>query len=155
MCHLGCRLRVHGDWCIAITWSSLNSFLCISSRLIFIEANSRSPPNHTICPKWHPLPCLVHYLWPEPFGISYGPWPKVVHYIVNRMWFGAQRYVSGSHRAIVMAPLSSFSLKRVETQNTCFSCGFFISVRLRPFWKRQTSYVSVAENGFNTNLSVN
>jgi hypothetical protein len=39
-------------------------------------------------PKWHSIPYIVHYFWPE----GYRPWSKVVHYIGNRVPFGMQMY---------------------------------------------------------------
>ena len=32
-------------------------------------------------PKWHPIPYIVHYFWPNPCG-------QVVHYVGNRLQFG-------------------------------------------------------------------
>jgi hypothetical protein len=30
-----------------------------------------------VCPKWHPIPYIVHYFWPDP----YGPWSEGGHTI--------------------------------------------------------------------------
>ena len=41
-----------------------------------------------LCPKWHPIPYIVHYLWPRPFGL----WSKVVPHIGNRVPFGMNAF---------------------------------------------------------------
>jgi hypothetical protein len=45
------------------------------------SATSESVIRGGIRPKCHPVPYIVHYFWPEP----YGPWLKVVHYVGNRV----------------------------------------------------------------------
>jgi hypothetical protein len=45
-----------------------------------------SAKQHQQCPKWHPIPYLVHHFWQGPIEL----WSKVVHYIGNRVPFGMQ-----------------------------------------------------------------
>lgn len=44
--------------------------------------DSWSSLRQSLCPKWHPVPYLVHYFWPEPW-----PWSKEVDYIGTRVPF--------------------------------------------------------------------
>ena len=88
-------------------------------------------------PKWQPIPCIVHYLWPEP----YGPRAKIVHCIGNRVPFGTHPLCEHSSTTTVPADtkngenafLSSAFRTPLHTFTTRKKSLTFI-IRLIPNW---------------------
>ena len=58
-----------------------NVFHCYG--LIYVRGELSRPIRMSVtdCAKWHPIPYIVHYFWPESFRLCW----KVVHYIRNRV----------------------------------------------------------------------
>jgi hypothetical protein len=65
-------------WCHLVekTWNALWSHFSL------IDVNKTE--GSKLCPKWHPIPYIVHYFWPKP----YGPWPNVVRCTGDRVSSG-------------------------------------------------------------------
>ena len=119
----GCLLHgciISANW-LPATWLLATCYLnpgCLLTGCYRLEwkgdlwsSTEKSPVSQGMCPKWHAIPDVVHYFWAEP----YGPWSKLVPYIVNRLPFRTEprrcevlkfsRHISYQYLEVALLPL--------------------------------------------------